>query len=112
MLLCPADQKRRYATNFFADFMNSKISYFMGIDAVDTNASRILCGDRNITNGLPLHKGLLQLDPSHPAGWTYQLHEEKGNILLSDGSVQQVTTARLRALISASGTGTNRLAMP
>ena len=34
---------------------------------------------------------LLELDTGHPAGWTHQLHEEKGNVLLSDGSVQQVT---------------------
>jgi len=112
ILVCPLDQQRSNAANFFPDLNNRKISYFVGLDAELANSSMILCGDRNITNGLAVRNGLLELAPNRPSGWTHELHEEKGNILLVDGSVQQLTTPRLRQLISDSVAATNRLAMP
>jgi prepilin-type N-terminal cleavage/methylation domain-containing protein len=53
----------------------------------------------------------LLLETNTQAGWTRELHNCQGNILLVDGSVQQVASSGLRRLLSASG-ATNRLAMP
>jgi prepilin-type processing-associated H-X9-DG protein len=112
ILLCPNDQQRTAATNFLDGVSNSNISYFVGVDAVETNATMFLSGDRNITNGLRLRNGLLELTASRPAGWTHELHEEQGNIAFSDGSVQQLGTLRLRQALVLTGVATNRLAMP
>jgi len=110
ILVCPCD-KRVGATNFESDLSNSKISYFVGLDANETNAQMFLSGDRNLTNGTVLQNGVLVVAPSRPAGWTHTMHNGQGNIGLADGSVQQYTSATLSLMISKSG-DTNRLAIP
>jgi hypothetical protein len=40
------------------------------------------------------------------------VHKKAGNILLSDGSVQQLSITGLRAAIENTGLATNRLQMP
>src|SRR6266496_2739087 len=52
ILVCRADSKRVPATNFTSDFSNQKISYFVGLNLVQSNANGFLSGDRNITNTL------------------------------------------------------------
>jgi prepilin-type processing-associated H-X9-DG protein len=112
VLVCPADKKRMPATNFISDLDNGHLSYFVGVDANETNAAMILAGDRNITNGMPLRRGMLTLRTNRPAGWTAEIHNKNGNIALADGSVQQVSTARLRDAVATTGTNANRLAFP
>jgi competence protein ComGC len=118
ILLCPNETKRTWATNFTSDLSNSKISYFVGLDATDTNATLFLTGDRNITNGIRPAGGLLTLTTNRPAGWTEELHRSStnrktmiGNLALSDGSVHQVGNLGLRQALQASGQP-NRLALP
>ena len=113
ILICPAesDRMRARATNF--DFLgNSNISYFVGIDANDTNPQLILSGDRNITNGTPVKNGLLELTTNCPSGWTAEMHKGVGNIALADGSVQQLSNFSLRSTVADTGVATNRLQMP
>lgn len=112
ILFCPADTKRNPATNFTSDLNNSRISYFVGVDATLTNAAMFLSGDRNITNGSAITRGLLELTTNRLAGWTSELHSKSGNVGLADGSVQQVTINGLRSLMWEAGAATNRLAMP
>jgi hypothetical protein len=45
-------------------------------------------------------------------GWTKEIHQHCGNVVLADGSVQQATSSRLGDLLRASGVATNRLAIP
>ena len=104
VLHCPADLRRRAAKNFTTDFNGSRISYFLGADADETMPQMFLTGDRNLTNGMPLSNGIMEITPQHPAGWTMEMHHGQGNIGLADGSVQQFSATRL--------TGTNRLAFP
>jgi hypothetical protein len=111
-LFCPADTKRNYATNFTSDLNNSRISYFVGMDATQTNTAMFLSGDRNITNGCAITRGLLELTTNRPTGWTSELHFKSGNVGLADASVQQVTTLGLRSLLEAAGSATNRIALP
>ena len=112
-LFCPAetDVTRSVATNF-QNFNNSNISFFVGIQAAETNPMMILAGDHNITNGMAIQNGLLGLTTKSPAGWTAEVHNKVGNIALADGSVQQMTIAGLRACIANTGHPTNWLQMP
>jgi prepilin-type N-terminal cleavage/methylation domain-containing protein/prepilin-type processing-associated H-X9-DG protein len=108
LLVCPADV-RVPAKDFGPGFSNTNLSYFVGLDAEESNARMFLYGDRNLTNGLPVQHGILLLVPNRPAGWTRELHDLQGNVALADGSVQGWTSSRL----SSSVVGfTNRLAMP
>jgi competence protein ComGC len=108
VLRCPEDARRRWATNFGLGFSNINISYFVGVDASDANPEAFLAGDRNLTNNAPRVNGLLVLTTNSPVGWNNDLHKLSGNILLADGSVQQLTSSMLRGRLS----GTNRLVMP
>jgi hypothetical protein len=112
LLICPMDGTRRPATNFGAGFSNSNLSYFVGVDAMEGNPSAFLSGDRNLTNGALPPDRLLRLLTNSLVSWTAELHNQCGNLLLADGSVQQVSTARLRLYLAGSGMATNRLAMP
>jgi hypothetical protein len=112
ILYCPADKKRAPAATFSNHLSNANISYFVGIDCIRTNPQMLLSGDRNLTNGIRVRNGLLSLTTNEPAGWTQDLHEKQGNGGLADGSVQQLTSSRLRDQIANSGAETNRLAMP
>jgi competence protein ComGC len=112
VLVCPNDSSRQYATNFTSDLKSTKLSYFVGVNAVETNVTMLLSGDRNITNGTRLRSGLLELTTNQLTGWTSEIHQKAGNICLADGSVQQVSISGLRAAVANTGVATNRLALP
>ncbi len=112
VVICPDDKKRKLANNF-TNFGNSNISYFIGLDAHETLPQSILAGDRNITNGLPLRNGILDLTTNQMAGFTDEIHKGQGNIALGDGSVQQVRSARFRAeIIRNAPFATNLIKLP
>ena len=112
ILVCPADD-RIPPKNFGNGWGNSNVSYFVGLDALDTWPQMLLSGDRNITNG-PLAPGrILLLTTNTAIGWSHALHNQFGNAALADGSVQGFNTPGLRnALRNMCGDGTNRLAIP
>ena len=107
ILACPADNRKR-ATNFSV-LRNANISYFLGLDALETFPQMILAGDRNlVTNGVPVGSGLLVLTTNVTLGWSAAMHNNSGNVVLGDGSVQMMTSGRL----SDSAGSTNRLLIP
>jgi prepilin-type N-terminal cleavage/methylation domain-containing protein len=109
ILVCPNDTGRVVATNFTSDFNNSKISYFVNIDATEVYPQMLLSGDDNFEiGGVPVKSGLLELSTDTPISWTAARHKFVGNLALVDGSVQQVTQDGLRSALVA----TNRLAIP
>jgi competence protein ComGC len=110
VVLCPADT-RGPAKDFGPSFSNSNVSYFVGLEATDDVPQMWLAGDRNITNGTPQKNGILTLTTNSVVGWTHEMHNLVGHVLLADGSVQQVNRSRLNQTLRFSG-GTNRLAMP
>jgi len=120
ILVCPADTKRIAATNFTTDFNNSKISYFVGLDAADTQPQTLLSGDDNFAvDDVPVKSGLLQIITNSPITWTGARHKFAGNIGFADGSVQQVSskvgqinTKGLQTVFQETGVATNRLAIP
>lgn len=123
ILICQEekDPQRTYATTFASSAQsspnnivfnsNSNLTYFVGLDATDKNPSQILAGDRNLTNSVPLRNGVMAVQPGQSMGWDNTHHLLQGNVALSDGSVQQFSSSRLRGYISDNSL-TNRLSMP
>lgn len=113
VLICPAETDHMRAAAATFDFLrNSNLSYFVGLDANETNPQLILAGDRNVTNGTSVKNGVLDLTTNTPAGWTAEMHNGVGNLTLADGSVQQVSTLGLRTSVANTSLATNRLQMP
>ena len=108
---CPSDT-RTTATNFTVDFNNTKVSFFVGLDASKTNPPGWLCGDRNITNGFASKHSILTLQGGQSLGWTREMHNQCGNVALADGSVQQISNQYLRRLMDTNAAWSNRIAVP
>ena len=109
---CPSDEKRKLAQDF-SELSNANISYFIGLDANETLPASILSGDRNIRNGIVPAGGILRLTTNQIVEFTDEIHKKQGNVALGDGSVQQVSSARLRSeIIRNSAFATNRIKLP
>ncbi len=95
-----------------------KISYALGRDASDTQPQMLLAADRNIFSSAAAvpatfaNKGYGNLSgtayslPTNSAVipvWTDKMHQKNGNLLISDGSVQQLSSAKLREQCRNSG---------
>jgi prepilin-type processing-associated H-X9-DG protein len=112
-LICPQDTHRKPATHFTTDFCDAHLSYFVNADADPTNPAAILAGDRNLeVQGKRLHPGLNTLYNISFVDWTSEIHNQRGNVALADGSVQQCSSESLRSLFLNSGLATNRLILP
>ena len=112
ILICPNDT-RTAATNF-VQFNNQNVSYFVGLDAKESEPNSFLVGDRNITADNAPVNGILKLVPGQRAGWTKAMHINRGNIGLVDGSVQQCNDSGLQTALQNSGSPTNtwRISLP
>ena len=118
VLFCPADFRRSAAPTFTqsvplkasnssAPFTSNNISYFVGLDADETNPQIILSGDDGfLVGGLRPKPGLLLLPPNSAVAWPKARHQSRGNVVLGDGSALGINT------LPSLGTATNRLAMP
>jgi hypothetical protein len=111
ILLCPSDRKAVLGATNFSYLRNANLSYFVGVDARETNAAMILSGDRNIASDQPVKNGILELTTNQTPRWTSEMHDKSGNILSADGSVQMMNIWGLQYLVANSG-WTNRLQMP
>ena len=104
----PATITGANATPFTNDF---NVSYFLGVDAQDTNPQMFLAGDHNMGDGNPptasftspgnnyfvsLGTNFTTANSASLAGWMDNMHQKQGNIALSDGSVQQVSKSKLQ----------------
>ena len=110
LLHCPFDKTRTAATNWAA-LRDSSMSYFVSLDATETEPQMILSGDSNLTtNGVPVKPGIVLLTTNIALGWTAERHGPggNGNIVLGDGSVQQFSSARFGRYSAT----TNRLLIP
>lgn len=122
IVACPSDSDTKIAPNWLALVMsnnfkgNASVSYFLGTTANEENPQTILSGDRNITNSVgstpasfdggsgATTKGVkivIKADtkgqaPATTLGYSGKVHQNAGNLLLGDGSVQQLTSGRLR----------------
>jgi hypothetical protein len=99
LLICPSDT--RTAAADLATVANRNLSYFVALDADEAKPQMLLSGDRNLTNGLPTQKAVLEIPADRPSGWTGAMHVEAGNLGLADGSALQTSNASLRMQIKA-----------
>ena len=92
LLACPADLERWSATNF-SRFNNWNLSYAIGVDADPNAPNSMLAADRNFPScNLPTCTpnptiGLIPFTTG--ARWGIGLHNRKGNVLFSDGHVEE-----------------------
>jgi hypothetical protein len=107
MLICPADERK--PANPFSSLANTNISYFVGLGANDTYPQALLGGDRNLGPGTTpdLEYGFSppggegnDVTINGPVCWSLKMHSNgrspgSGNIMLGDGSAQQVTSGNL-----------------
>ena len=115
-LYCLDDRHRKAAQSFSQGFSNANISYFFNLDALATYPQLILAGDRNVS--MAARPGLLTISSNSVVGWTRtELHRGVGNLLMADGSCQQLTSNGLnQAFAEAFSASTNitasRLVIP
>jgi prepilin-type N-terminal cleavage/methylation domain-containing protein len=103
---------------------NLNISYFVGLDASETEPQSLLAGDRGVTNRIrpqidgPANAMIVQMGTNVTVGATayagFSNHgawHGLGSVVLGDGSVQMLTSSRLRDALQNSGTD-NKLSLP
>ena len=112
ILVCPTDKQRVAAVRFTPGLNNGNVSYFVGIDAEETEPNRFLAGDRNILGGTLVGTNLLEFRGTNGVSWGTDLHKGQGNVALADGSVQGFSSSGLRNGLVNTGLATNRLALP
>lgn len=114
-------------------FNNFHVSYAVGVDASDAYPQMILAADRNIYGAAPGQVTPTTPYPNQGYGngpqtcmalgtnfsanvntptWTDNMHQKNGNALITDGSVQQLTSSKLRDQLRNSGDPTPANATP
>jgi prepilin-type N-terminal cleavage/methylation domain-containing protein len=133
VLFCPSEPEsatRQAASSFgwtstgsTVPFTNSlNLSFFVGIDATESNPQMFLTGDHNLGDGNPptsyyysaagVGSAFKALGTNYPSttgvGYMDNMHSKQGNVGISDGSVQGFTRSRLQdALKNTGDTGGN-----
>lgn len=139
IIACPSDDRRSLSNTWRSVELKDRdgaLSYFLGASASEEQPQSILAGDRNITN-------LVNKKPADPdnitavadsfltlkqadgqkitglaagaaPGYTGKIHNSAGNLLLGDGSVQQVTSGRMKEQLrdAANSIGDQQFAFP
>lgn len=95
ILKCPTDTGRTQATRW-DEPLHLSLSYFVALNADETRPSTILSGDRNVSTNGSIMKGFLTIQYPRKLHFTKDIHNQAGNIGMSDGSVAQLTSALLR----------------
>jgi prepilin-type N-terminal cleavage/methylation domain-containing protein len=108
LLVCPADTRLPATT--FAELDNQNLSYFVGLTAEYGRPDSILAGDRNLSDGSPSGGTVMRLAPDAPLRWSPELHVSRGNVLFSDGRVEQKRTPKLE--VTGASSPISRLAVP
>jgi competence protein ComGC len=109
-LVCPAD--KRVSAKIFSELRSHNCSYFVGLDTTERNTRSLLAGDRNVDNGSGLNTRVMLLSSNQLVKWKKEIHQDSGNVLTGDGSVQSATSSQLGDLLRNSSVATNRLAIP
>jgi hypothetical protein len=110
LLVCPADE--REAADTFSNLANINLSYFVGASAEVSQPQSVQGGDRNLGAGTKPDRdygfspesgrgndvAIQTNSQTGPVCWSLKMHSRgnfdgAGNILLGDGSVQEVSTS-------------------
>jgi len=122
LVMCPSDE-RQAALTFTNDFDNTHVSYFVGVNANDVYPQSIAGGDRNLGPGTVPDPDYgyspksgrgndVTVPITGPVSWSLKIHSGgnppgSGNILLGDGSGQQVSSASFNQNWLRNAEGTN-----
>ena len=124
VLRCPRDKNRNQVVSFSDSSFggengNLSYSYFIGKGADEAKPNNILSGDRNImfgtynndddNEGQHIKFGKKFSAKKSPL-WTRSLHENQGDLLLSDSSCQQASSQKLAQYML--GSSDNELMFP
>ena len=129
ILFCPEEtDKQRSVANMFLPYTpapgtfrdppvpltnDNHLSYFVGVDADDNYPQMVLAGDHNLAiGGKPAGHGLHSIWTNTPVTWLKPMHQGHGNVLLADGSVQEISSSNWPSIMFKTGVATNRLAIP
>jgi prepilin-type processing-associated H-X9-DG protein len=113
ILICPADIARKPALDFTNSFGNATLSYFFALDTSEESSGLFLAGDRNVsTNSNILSSTLLTISTNIVLQWTRDLHNGAGNVVLADGSVQQLVSGHLKRYPEFGTNESQRLLFP
>jgi prepilin-type N-terminal cleavage/methylation domain-containing protein/prepilin-type processing-associated H-X9-DG protein len=131
ILNCPSeyDSTKVQFSTWTNTLDNDQISYFIGIDGDETQPQLFLAGDHNMGLGTANNNTVAATTgwknqyavntvntgtaTNGTAAWMDNGHSKAGNILLCDGSVQQVSISALRdALKNSQDPNNNRLLFP
>jgi prepilin-type N-terminal cleavage/methylation domain-containing protein/prepilin-type processing-associated H-X9-DG protein len=135
IIICPAEfESQRSAASTFAGTIpagtanqtpytnNWQVSYFVGIEAVDTSPQMFLAGDHNMGdtpaagpptaafcyyNGSAANACRVIGTNNNNVGWMDNGHQKQGNVLLADGSVQGFSRSRLQEALKNTSDGNN-----
>jgi len=102
ILVCPSHKGKLALSDWSLLAGEDNVSFFLGLDAEESKPETVLAGDSNILGG----GGGLDafwnsfIGSSIDATWDNNVHVRKGNLCLSDGSVQMVNTIELQNQIA------------
>jgi len=118
ILCCPSDRERIQVSDFsndphegFIGVENRALSYWFSTHAASARNSGTLAGDRHINGKIGLSCGVsgihtiltrLTLDDGR-WGWESSMHHGSGNIVMLDGSVQQLPTSAMKNFLAEPG---------
>lgn len=117
ILYCPTDRERKATDRFtgvggLTDLQNSVLSFAVGTESTELNTAMHVATDRNISGSdgkLCNIAGITDpvittLNPYNGGtGWTKDLHNNEGNVALSDGSAVQLTQFGLLTHLANTG---------
>jgi hypothetical protein len=97
LVICPTDNERQPARTW-AEFNDNRfVSYSLGFTATEELPNSVLATDRNVLlDGSPLANAIVSFPSNANVTFDQRIHVNAGNVLLGDGSVQQLSSDRLR----------------
>jgi prepilin-type processing-associated H-X9-DG protein len=122
VLTCPSDTPRRTAADFSAEpdkgllngsIRNDCLSYFIGLDSLAEWPMHWLSGDRNVrfasfsacssgarfAASFAISRATQTVVAPVDAGWTNNMHGNSGNVLFTDGRVEELSNDGFRKSI-------------
>jgi competence protein ComGC len=113
-VVCPVDaqQGRKEAQSFTQGFSDATISYFVGLEATETNSQSILSGDRNLGGGIAAGKRIFVFTNQGAPRWDSRIHGNFGYLCYGDGSVMTINNNRLPSQFIIPTNSIIRLAIP
>jgi len=111
ILYCPGDDRHQVAVGFDG-LGRANLSYFISLDAAETDPQAVLSGDANLVqNGRAVASGILNLK-TNIITWTQNRHMRHGNVLFCDGAVDSVRRMGLTNFDGETYNPTNKVVIP